>query len=68
MTISSVISTARKVIFLLTFVTAISACSQGPPVPFPAFDFSVEDLFSGEEIHLAELKGRPVLIYFFASW
>jgi hypothetical protein len=28
----------------------------------------VEDLFTGEDIHLAGLKGRPVLIYFFASW
>jgi len=44
------------------------ACSQGPPVPFPAFDFTVEDIFTGEEIHLEELQGRPVLVYFFASW
>jgi cytochrome oxidase Cu insertion factor (SCO1/SenC/PrrC family) len=60
--------TARNIFFLLTFAVAIIACSKGPPVPFPAFDFSVEDLFSGEEIHLAGLKGKPVLIYFFASW
>jgi peroxiredoxin len=44
------------------------SCTQGPPVPFPAIDFSVEDVFTGEEIHLEELKGRPVLVYFFASW
>jgi peroxiredoxin len=44
------------------------SCTQGPPVPFPAIDFSVEDVFTGEAIQLAELKGRPVLVYFFASW
>ena len=52
-------------IFVLSFA---SSCTQGPPVPFTAFDFTVEDVFTGEEIHLEELKGRPVLIYFFASW
>jgi cytochrome oxidase Cu insertion factor (SCO1/SenC/PrrC family) len=57
-----------RLLLLLFILIFIGACSQGPPVPFPAIDFSVEDLFTGEEIHLADLKGRPVLIYFFASW
>ena len=57
-----------RILFLLSVLLLIGACSKGPPVPFPAFDFNVEDLFTGEEIHLAEFKGRPVLIYFFASW
>jgi hypothetical protein len=57
----------RVFLFIFVFIIA-GSCSGGPPVPFPAFDFSVEDLFTGEEIHLAGLKGRPVLIYFFASW
>lgn len=45
----------------------IAACSSLPD-EFPAFDFTVDDVFTGEEIHLADFKGRPVLIYFFASW
>ena len=54
--------------FLLALFTVTVSCSGGPPVPFPAFDFTVEDVFTGEDIHLAELQGRHVLIYFFASW
>jgi uncharacterized protein (DUF779 family) len=57
-----------RLIFLLAVFFTAGACSGGPPVPFPAFDFTVVDLFTGEDIHLNDLKGRPVLIYFFASW
>jgi cytochrome oxidase Cu insertion factor (SCO1/SenC/PrrC family) len=53
--------------FLSVLFVIIAACSSLPD-EFPAFDFTVDDVFTGEEIHLADLKGRPVLIYFFASW
>ena len=53
---------------VLFLATAITSCSRGLPNEFPAPDFSVEDIFTGEGIHLADLKGKPVLIYFFASW
>lgn len=46
----------------------ILSCTKGLPDEFPAPDFTVEDMFTGEEIHLADYKGRPVLLYFFASW
>ncbi len=62
------LSKVHEIIFFTAILISAGACSQGPPVPFPAFDFVVEDLFTGEEIHLAEMKGRPVLVYFFASW
>ena len=62
----------QRKLLLLSFLAALSAaavsCSGGPPLPFPAFDFTVEDVFTGEDIHLAELQGQHVLIYFFASW
>ncbi len=57
-----------RLIFILSLLIFIIACTKGPPVPFPAVDFSLEDVFTGEDIHLAELKGRPVLLYYFASW
>jgi cytochrome oxidase Cu insertion factor (SCO1/SenC/PrrC family) len=60
-----------KIALLLSLFMAaalLASCSHGPPVPFEAFDFTVEDLFTGEEIHLADYRGQPVLIYFFASW
>ncbi|GAB4541482.1 MAG: hypothetical protein Fur0020_10910 [Thermodesulfovibrionia bacterium] len=49
-------------------LSLLIACSKGPPVPFRAFDFTVEDIFTGEEIHLENLMGRPLILYFFASW
>ncbi len=56
-------------LLLMPFVLMFAlSCTQGPPVPFPAIDFTVEDIFTGEEIHLEEFQGRPVLLYFFASW
>jgi hypothetical protein len=55
-------------LLLLSVLIIAGACTAGPPVPFPAPDFSVEDVFTGEEIHLEDLRGRHVLIYFFASW
>ena len=57
------LSIFSAVLFILTV-----SCSGGPPVPFPAFDFTVEDVFTGDEIHLSDLQGKHVLIYFFASW
>ena len=56
-----------RLCFLSILFVIIAACSSLPD-EFPAFDFTVDDVFTGEEIHLADLKGRPVLIYFFASW
>ncbi|MBI4844479.1 MAG: hypothetical protein HY809_09180 [Nitrospirae bacterium] len=52
---------------ILAGLFAVS-CSGGPPVPFPAFDFVKEDVFTGEEISLESMRGQNVLIYFFASW
>ena len=57
-----------SLLLLSTIILLAAACTSGPAVPFPAGDFALEDVFTGEEIHLAELKGRPVLLYFFASW
>jgi hypothetical protein len=57
-----------SLLLLSVFIIVTAACSSGPTVPFPAADFTLEDVFTGEEIHLAALKGRPVMLYFFASW
>jgi hypothetical protein len=55
-------------LLLLAVIFITVSCSGGPPVPFPAFDFTKEDMFTGDEIHLEDMKGQHVLIYFFASW
>jgi peroxiredoxin len=57
-----------------TFVSRISstesqAATQGPSPKegFPAPDFSL-DLLGGGRVALSELRGRPVLVNFWATW
>jgi peroxiredoxin len=47
--------------------TAGRSLSFSPAVGNPAPDFSLDDL-SGERIHLADLRGKVVLINFWATW
>lgn len=53
------------VFVLLLFM---SSCSDGLPKEFVAPDFVLKDLFDGRDIRLADFKGNPVILYFFASW
>lgn len=41
---------------------------QSPLVGKPAPSFTVTDLHSGEQVSLRELRGRPVVLNFWASW
>lgn len=58
--------------FLLIVVLAMAGCSgdSGGGVPVsgnPAPDFQLQSL-DGETISLSELRGRPVLLNFWATW
>jgi cytochrome c biogenesis protein CcmG/thiol:disulfide interchange protein DsbE len=48
---------------LLLRGTGVSPTAIGRPAP----DFSLTDL-DGNQIHLADLRGRPVIVNFWASW
>jgi len=41
---------------------------QSPLIGKPAPDFTVTRLGGGETLHLAELRGTPVILNFWASW
>ncbi len=45
----------------------LAACSSGPS-EFPAADFTLKSPVTDRQVSLAELKGRPVIIYWFTSW
>ncbi len=42
--------------------------TKGLPERFPAPDFTLKDIFTGNNINLSDYKGRPIILYFFASW
>ena len=58
-----VILVALLAVVMLTREPAGDAAIIGNPAP----DFSLADL-DGNPIHLAELRGRPVIVNFWASW
>lgn len=49
-------------------IILFSYSGGGLPDEFPAPDFALDDIFTGENIGLATFRERPVLLYFFASW
>lgn len=57
-------------LIVLTFIVIILIAYSGGGLPdeFPAPDFTINDIFTGNGIELSAFKGRPVILYFFASW
>jgi hypothetical protein len=55
------------VLFFAT-LSALSSCSDGFPPEFPAADFLLRSPVTSKEVGLADIKGRPAVIYWFTSW
>lgn len=53
--------------FSLLILVAVGCKGGKQVVGLPAPEFSATSL-DGQEIKLAGLKGKPVLLYYFASW
>jgi len=58
----------KVTILLVGLVLLFFGCSKGLPPEFKAPDFLLKSPVTGEKISLAKLKGRPIMIYWFASW
>jgi hypothetical protein len=56
------------VLAALILAAVLLACSGGFPDEFEAPDFTLEAPLSGNDVTLYDLKGKPVIIYWFASW
>ncbi len=59
--------TGLRTFALSAAIAALFACTAGP-AEFPAPDFTLKSPVSGKEVAFSELKGRPVIIYWFTSW
>jgi hypothetical protein len=42
--------------------------SKGLPKEFPAVSFNLEDVFGTGKVSFDDYRGKPVILYFFASW
>lgn len=62
-----VIIAANAVLLVVLFVYVLST-GGGLPEEFPAPDFRLREVFGGGSIAFSEVKGSPLIIYFFASW
>lgn len=57
----------RHLLLLIALCIAIAGCKGKEVIGTPAADFTLEGI-NGGKISYSELKGRPLLLYFFASW
>ncbi len=53
------------VILLVALVAAVPAAALAAPRPAPAFTL---ELFSGQTLRLADLKGTGVILLFWTQW
>lgn len=58
----------RQASILLAVCILLLACSDGFPPEFPAADFTLKSPLTGKQVSLEDIKGRPVIIYWFTSW
>jgi cytochrome c biogenesis protein CcmG/thiol:disulfide interchange protein DsbE len=71
--LSAVISLALIALLAMKLVAAGAAVSKAPSFtlagkPAPDFTTTLYNGAAGQSIHLATLKGKPVVVNFFASW
>jgi len=58
----------RHLSLVLTCLLLAFACSDGFPPEFPAADFTLKSPQTGSQVSLADIKGKPAIIYWFTSW
>ena len=55
-------------LFFVILLATNASEMRGFPKEFPAIDFTLGDIFGGDDLTLSDYSGRPIIIYFFASW
>ena len=61
-------SRLRRLSMALSCLLLALACSDGFPPEFPAEDFMLKSPLTGNQVSLADIKGKPTIIYWFTSW
>jgi len=58
----------RRILKVLVLAALLVACSGGFPDEFAAPDFTLTAPMTGNQVTLYDFKGKPVILYWFASW
>ena len=56
------------VAFYMVLMIVLFTGGESVPEVFPAPDFSLENIMGPGKVSLSDYSGRPVILYFFASW
>lgn len=56
-----------KILLFLILMLFMYGCKGKEVIGTQAVDFSLQGI-NGGQVSYSELKGKPVLLYFFASW
>jgi hypothetical protein len=59
---------SASIIIVLFLIILFSYSGDGLPDEFPAPDFILKDIFTGNSVDIISQKGSPLILYFFASW
>jgi hypothetical protein len=64
------IRTSIIVYGLFALILLLVGLSGGKSLPaeFPAVPFDLEDIFGEQRVSYEAMKGKPMILYFFASW
>lgn len=55
------------ILFALPIAAAMAGCKGKEVIGTTAVDFTLEGI-NGGQVAYSDIKGKPVLLYFFASW
>lgn len=55
------------ILLVLPIAVAITGCKGKEVIGTAAVDFTLEGI-NGGQVTYSDIKGRPLLLYFFASW
>ena len=59
---------ARLAVALIVIAMAAMACGDGLPPEFPAPDFKLKSPMTGKVVTQKDIKGKPTMVYWYASW
>ena len=58
----------RLALVLIAIAVGAMACGDGLPPQFPSPDFKLKSPMTGKIVTQKDIKGKPAMVYWYASW